>query len=56
MVIKVYPNGFKEKSKGNVSVILYNESDADVSLRYQVELKNVKSCTQRISFKVNLAQ
>ena len=36
MVIKVYPNGFKEKSKGHVSVILYNESDTDVSVRYQV--------------------
>ena len=36
MVIKVYPNGFKEKSKGHVSVILYNQSDSDVSVRYQV--------------------
>ena len=35
MVLKVYPNGFKEKSKGHVSVILFNESDSDVSMRYQ---------------------
>ena len=36
MVIKVYPNGYKEKSKGHVSVILYNESDTEVCVRYQV--------------------
>ena len=48
MVIKVYPNGYKEKSKGHVSVILYNESDTEVCVRYQVttlakstELQNV---------------
>ena len=48
MVIKVYPNGFKEKSKGHVSVILYNQSDSDVSVRYQVppsakkKIENIK--------------
>ena len=44
MVIKVYPNGFKEKSKGHVSVILYNESDSEVS-----SLLAAKACVSSAS-------
>ena len=48
MVLKVYPNGFKEKSKGHVSVILFNESDSDVSMRYQATTLAKTTETQNV--------
>ena len=36
MAIHVYPNGQEDKYKGIVSVFLWNEGDADVSVKWQM--------------------
>ena len=36
MAIKVYPNGYKDEYKGNVSVYLWNQSDAALSVKCQL--------------------
>ena len=37
MAIVVYPNGYREKYNGNVSILLDNKSDADITVKYKLE-------------------
>ena len=36
MAIQVYPNGYNEEYKGNVSIFLSNESDSDVNVTFHL--------------------
>ena len=38
MAIVVYPNGHKEEFNGNVSILLDNKSDADVTVKYKLDI------------------
>ena len=49
MAIKVYPNGYDDEYKGNVSVCLANKSDADITVKCQlITQAKTKSVHQEI--------
>ena len=47
MAIVVYPNGHKEEFNGNVSILLDNKSDADVTVKYELVVANDKTLDSR---------